>query len=167
MGWSGRAPTPPAVRWPGAPRQRARHAHHDSTACDLRSRHRYWEELVPHHRLGWPRRDRVASAVVAQPGRSPLCQYATVLGGHAGLRWGASPGIICVFAKTQQDKSWESRILKRRKIRIINDTSRTAFWPNVQADLPPHTSVLRIRALTRSITTTVTTTTMICAAVSA
>jgi hypothetical protein len=23
----------------------------------------------------------------------------------------------------------ESRILKRRKIRIINDTSRTAFWP--------------------------------------
>jgi len=31
MGWSGRAPAPPAISWPGAPRQGARHA------CDIQT----------------------------------------------------------------------------------------------------------------------------------
>ena len=35
MGWSGRAPAPPAISWPGAPRQGARHAC-DSPFCDCR-----------------------------------------------------------------------------------------------------------------------------------
>jgi hypothetical protein len=33
MGWSGRAPAQPAISWPGAPRQGARHGC-DSTECD-------------------------------------------------------------------------------------------------------------------------------------
>ena len=37
MGWSGRAPAPPAIRWPGAPRQGACHGY-DSTECDCRNR---------------------------------------------------------------------------------------------------------------------------------
>ena len=36
MGWCGRAPAPPAISWPGAPRQGARHGC-DSTECDCRS----------------------------------------------------------------------------------------------------------------------------------
>ena len=35
MGWSGRAPVPPAISWLGAPRRGARHGC-DSTECDCR-----------------------------------------------------------------------------------------------------------------------------------
>ena len=48
MGWSGRAPAPPAISWPGAPRQGARNVRNSSTECDRRSRHRHWEELISH-----------------------------------------------------------------------------------------------------------------------
>ena len=45
MGWSGRAPAPPAISWPGAPRQGARHVP-DTQYRDRRDRHRYRQKLT-------------------------------------------------------------------------------------------------------------------------
>ena len=46
MGWSARAPAPPAVSWPGAPRRGARNVRNDSTECDLAETK---PELLAHH----------------------------------------------------------------------------------------------------------------------
>src|SRR5881397_853978 len=43
MGWSGRAPAPPAISWPGAPKRGARHVS-DPQYRSRRDRHRYRQE---------------------------------------------------------------------------------------------------------------------------
>ena len=91
MGWSGRAPAPPAIE-AGKGRQRQGACHvTESQQCDRGSRHRYWQEFIPHHWPGCARCDCAAAEVVAWPGRSPLCQHAAVSDRHGGLRRGASP----------------------------------------------------------------------------
>src|SRR6478752_9680028 len=74
MGWSGRAPAPPAISWPGASRQGARHGC-DSTECDCCKRHEPVPECVVRlvrKRSGGYRlieiEDRVGSGNVGGPG---------------------------------------------------------------------------------------------------
>src|SRR5271154_4876919 len=84
MGWSGRAPAPPAMEaGKGRERQGARHV---STTYHFgrRSRHRYRQELVPRRRTGQARRDRAATEVVAWPGRSTAGQPGESVRGMVG-----------------------------------------------------------------------------------
>src|SRR6202047_2588719 len=90
MGWSGRAPAPPAIEaGKGRPRQGARHVS-ETQLSDRRDRHRYRQELVPHRGPRSARRNRAAAEVVTRPGRSTARQPATVLNRYGGLRRRAS-----------------------------------------------------------------------------
>src|SRR6266849_6609003 len=87
MGWSGRAPAPPASEaGKGRQRRGARHVS-DSQYRNRRDRHRYRQELVP--RRG-PRcaRHRAASEVVAWPSGSAACQYTALPDRHDPILWG-------------------------------------------------------------------------------
>src|SRR5262249_27903667 len=90
MGWSGRAPAPPASEaGKGRQSQGARHvsaSQHD----DRRYGHRYRQELVPRRSARSARRYRAAAEVVAWPGRIAISQYAALPGRDGGLCWGTS-----------------------------------------------------------------------------
>src|ERR1700676_5600592 len=67
MGWSARAPAPPASEaGKGHQRQGARHVS-DTQYRDRRDRHRYRQELVPRRGPQCARRHRAAAKVVAWP----------------------------------------------------------------------------------------------------
>src|SRR5207244_12192981 len=85
MGWSGRAPAPPAINWPGAPRQGARHVS-DTQYRDRRDRHRYRQELVPRRGPRYARRHRAAAKVVAWPSGGAARQYTAFPDRHGSLR---------------------------------------------------------------------------------
>src|SRR3981189_1472343 len=75
MGWSGRAPAPPASEaGKGRQRQGARHVS-DTQYRDRRDRHRYRQELVPRRGPRCARRHRAAAKVVAWPGGSAARPY--------------------------------------------------------------------------------------------
>src|ERR1700674_5454439 len=70
MGWSGRAPAPPASEaGKGRQRQGAGHVS-DTQYRDRRDRHRYRQELVPRRGPRCARRHRAAAKVVAWPSGS-------------------------------------------------------------------------------------------------
>src|SRR6202140_5265329 len=86
MGWSGRAPAPPASEaGKGHQRQRARHVS-DTQYRDHRDRHRYRQELVPRRGPRCARRHRAAAKVVAWPSASAARQYTALPDRHGGLR---------------------------------------------------------------------------------
>ncbi|TFV36168.1 IS110 family transposase [Bradyrhizobium niftali] len=85
MGWSGRAPAPPAISWPGAPRQGARHVP-DTQYRDRRDRHRYRQKLVPRRGPRYARHHRAAAKVVAWPGGGAARQTAALPDRHGSLR---------------------------------------------------------------------------------
>src|SRR5258705_200813 len=75
MGWSGRAPAPPASEaGKGRQRQGARHVS-DCQYRDRRDRHRYRQELVPRRGPRCARRHRAAAKVVAWPSGGAARQY--------------------------------------------------------------------------------------------
>src|SRR6266404_1425005 len=91
MGWSGRAPAPPASEaGKGRQRQGARHVS-DTQYRDRRDRHRYRQELVPRRgpRCAW--RHRAAAKVVAWPSGSAARQYTALPDRHGSLRRCTSP----------------------------------------------------------------------------
>src|ERR1700751_2947287 len=90
--WGGpdRAPAPPAISWPGAPRQGARHVS-DTQYRDRRDRHRYRQELVPRRGPRYARRHRAAAKVVAWPGGIAAPPYTALPDRHGSLRRRPSP----------------------------------------------------------------------------
>src|SRR5271156_1496171 len=91
MGWSGRAPAPPAAEaGKGRQRQGARHVS-DTQYCDRRDRHRYRQELVPRRGPRCSRRHRAAAKVVAWPSGSAARQYTALPDRHGSLRRRTSP----------------------------------------------------------------------------
>src|ERR1700687_3789465 len=90
MGWSGRAPAPPASdACAGHQRQGARHGR-SAQEFDLLRRHRRWQEFVPRRGSRWGRRHRAAAEVVAGPGGSTVREYAALSDRDWGLRGRAS-----------------------------------------------------------------------------
>src|ERR1700682_6219494 len=86
MGWSGRAPAPPASEaGKGRQRQGARHVS-DTQYRDRRDRHRYRQELVPRRGPRCARRHRAAAKVVAWPSGSAARQYTALPDRHGSLR---------------------------------------------------------------------------------
>src|SRR6516162_8870269 len=86
MGWSGRAPAPPA-REAGKGRQRRGARHVTQAQCwNRRDRYRYRQELVSRRgsRSAW--RDCPTPEVVARPSRNTARQPAAVSNRHGGLR---------------------------------------------------------------------------------
>src|ERR1700682_5743632 len=91
MGWSGRAPAPPASEaGKGHQRQGARHVS-DTQYRDRRDRHRYRQVLVPRRGPQCARRHRAAAKVVAWPSRSAARQYTALPNRHGSLRRRTSP----------------------------------------------------------------------------
>src|ERR1700730_12414272 len=91
MGWSGRAPAPPASEaGKGRQRQGARHVS-DTQYRDRRDRHRYRQELVPRRGPRCARRHRAAAKVVAWPSGSAARQYTALPDRHGSLRRRTSP----------------------------------------------------------------------------
>src|SRR6266576_6205907 len=91
MGWSGRAPAPPASEvGKGRQRQGARHVS-DTQYRDRRDRHRYRQELVPRRGPRCARRHRAAAKVVAWPSGSAARQYIALPDRHGSLRRRTSP----------------------------------------------------------------------------
>src|ERR1700730_6524365 len=91
MGWSGRAPAPPASEaGEGHQRQGARHVS-DTQYRDRRDRHRYRQELVPRRGPRCARRHRAAAKVVAWPSGSAARQYTALPDRHGSLRRRTSP----------------------------------------------------------------------------
>ncbi len=91
MGWSGRAPAPPASEaGKGRQRQGARHVS-DTQYRDCRDRHRYRQELVPRRGPRCARRHRAAAKVVAWPSGSAARQYIALPDRHGSLRRRTSP----------------------------------------------------------------------------
>ena len=86
MGWSGRAPAPPASEaGKGRESRGARHvsaSQHDDRCYG----HRYREELIPHRRPRSARRDRAAAEVVTWPGGVAVGQYAALPDRDGGMR---------------------------------------------------------------------------------
>src|SRR5262249_41916443 len=99
MGWSGRAPAPPASEaGKGRQNRGARHvpaSQHD----DRRNGRRYREELVPCRRPRSARSHCPAAEVVAWPGRIAAGQHAALPDWDGGLRRGAS-------SQSQAQGSW-------------------------------------------------------------
>src|SRR5262249_5550795 len=99
MGWSGRAPAPPASEaGKGRQSQGARHvsaSRHD----DRRNGRRYWEELVPRRRPRSARCHCPAAEVVAWPGRLTAGQHAALPDRDGSLRRGTS-------SQSQAQGSW-------------------------------------------------------------
>jgi hypothetical protein len=94
MGWSGSAPAPPAISWPGAPSQGTRNVRNSSTECDRLSWYRYWEELIPHRS---PRRsgcDRVASR--SRDGSPQFSSHAGNWALTSAARW-CSRSLSCLY----------------------------------------------------------------------
>src|SRR5450432_2238563 len=91
MGWSGRAPAPPASEaGKGRQRQGAGHVA-DIQYRDRRDRHRYRQELVPRRGPRCARRHRAAAKVVAWPSGSAARQYTALPDRHGSLRRRTSP----------------------------------------------------------------------------
>src|SRR3984957_3527202 len=92
MGWSGRAPAPPASEADkGRQRQGARYVS-DIQYRDRCDRHRYRQELVPRRRPRCARRHRAAAKVVAWPSGSAPRQYTALPDRRAkAARRGAIP----------------------------------------------------------------------------
>src|SRR6266404_5912256 len=91
MGWSGRAPAPPASEaGKGRQRQGARHVS-DTQYRDRRNRHRYRQELVPRRGPRYARRHRAAAKVVAWPSGGAARQYTALPDRHGSLRRRPSP----------------------------------------------------------------------------
>src|SRR5882724_11825127 len=91
MGWSGRAPAPPASEaGKGRQRRGARHVS-DSQYRNRRDRHRYRQELVPRRGPRCARRHRAAAKVVAWPSGSAARQYTALPDRHGSLRRRTSP----------------------------------------------------------------------------
>src|SRR6266511_5072584 len=92
MGWSGRAPAPPAREaGKGRQRQGARHAQQAQYSDRLGDRYRHRQELVPRRGPRSARYHRAAAEVVTRPGGSAARQPAAMLDRHGGLRRRASP----------------------------------------------------------------------------
>src|ERR1700676_5125926 len=86
MGWSGRAPAPPASEaGKGRQRQGARHVP-DTQYRDRRDRHRYRQELVPRRGPRCARRHRAAAKMVAWPSGSAARQYTALPDRYGSLR---------------------------------------------------------------------------------
>src|SRR5580700_3836416 len=91
MGWSGRAPAPPASEaGKGRQRQGARYVS-DIQYRDHCDRHRYRQELVPRRGPRCARRHRAAAKVVAWPSGRAARQYTALPDRHGSLRRCASP----------------------------------------------------------------------------
>src|SRR6202030_2346137 len=91
MGWSGRAPAPPASEADkGRQRQGARHVS-DTQYCDRRDRHRYRQELISRRGSRCARRCRAPAKVVAWPSGSAARQYTALPDRHGSLRRRTSP----------------------------------------------------------------------------
>ena len=83
MGWSGRAPAPPANEaGKGHQRQGARHISNTQYRY-RRDWHRYRQELVPRRGPRYARRHRAAAKVVAWPSGSAARQYTALPDRHA------------------------------------------------------------------------------------
>src|SRR5882724_401448 len=92
MGWSGRAPAPPASEaGKGRQRRGARHVS-DSQYRNRRDRHRYRQELVPRRGPRCARRHRAAAKMVAWPSGSAARQYTALPDRHHLSRKLASHG---------------------------------------------------------------------------
>src|SRR6266487_495126 len=91
MGWSGRAPAPPAREaGKGRQRQGARHAQQAQYSDRLGDRYRHRQELVPRRVPRPARYPRAAPEVVTRPRGSAARQPAAMLDRHGGLRWRTS-----------------------------------------------------------------------------
>src|SRR3981189_3315095 len=91
MGWSGRAPAPPASEADkGRQRQGARHVS-DTQYCDRRDRHRYRQELISRRGSRCARRCRAPAKVAAWPSRRAARQYTALPDRHGSLRRRTSP----------------------------------------------------------------------------
>src|ERR1700682_2970946 len=135
MGWSGRAPAPPASEaGKGRQRQGARHVS-DTQYRDRCNRHRYRQELVPHR---WPesaRCHRAAAEVVARPGGNAALQPAAVLDRYGGLRRRAS-------SQSQAPNAWrhDARLMPAKYVRPYPTEPLVSYQINRQLsgwNLPP------------------------------
>src|SRR3954463_3058460 len=121
MEWSGRAPALPVREaGKGRPRQGARHVS-ETRRFARGHRHRYRQELVPHH---WPesaRRHRAAAEVVARLGGNAARQPAAVLDRHGGLRRRASP-------QSQAANAWpHARLMPAKYVRRYSKGQKNDF----------------------------------------
>src|SRR5216684_820172 len=90
MGWSGRAPAPPASEpCRGRQSQGARYVS-ETQYCDRRDRYRYRQELVPRCGSRSARCHCAAAEVVTWPVGITVCQHAALPDRDGGLRRGTS-----------------------------------------------------------------------------
>src|SRR5215471_1509670 len=109
MGWSGRAPAPPAGEaGKGRQRRGARHVT-QARCCNRRDRYRYRQELVSRRgsRLAW--RDRPTPEVVSRPSRNTARQPAALSHWHGGLR-------RCTPSEPQTHIAWPRRSVDASQI---------------------------------------------------
>src|SRR5262245_32500460 len=86
MGWSGRAPAPPAREAGKGTKDEEYAMSAKFNSENRRDRYRYRQKLVSHRGSGSAWRDRVASEVVLRRNRNTARQPAAVPDRHGGLR---------------------------------------------------------------------------------
>src|SRR6266516_2316944 len=122
MGWSGRAPAPPAREaGKGRQRQGARHAQQAQYSDRLGDRYRHRQELVPRRGPRSARCHRAAAEVVTRPGGSAARQPAAMLDRHGGLRRRASP-------QPQAADAWDdARLMPAKYVRPYSKGQKNDF----------------------------------------
>src|SRR5712671_2475132 len=125
MGWSGRAPAPPASEaGKGRQRRGARHVS-DSQYRNRRDRHRYRQELVPRRGPRCARRHRAAAKVVAWPSGSAARQYTALPDRHGSLR-------RCTSPEPQTRIAWAHTSVVQETLRCGISTPPMSPWGQVR-----------------------------------